>query len=107
MEIIIPHRIKPQTASICWSNLPRIVPIALRQQINEPIEFFRSPVNLGGKLLQKWRGRWIHDRVDGVEPERVEVKVGNPLQGVFDEITPYFVAAAGIEVERLPPRRLV
>src|ERR1700733_6959630 len=45
----------------------------------------------------------IVDSVDGIEAERIEVKVLQPIQCVFDEEPPYFVAVGTVVVDRLAP----
>ncbi len=49
----------------------------------------------------------IENRVHGVEAQRVDMKFGDPIQRVLNEIISYLVAERAVEIERLSPRRFI
>src|SRR5260370_10763175 len=42
--------------------------------------------------------------MDGVEPQRIDMELSNPLQRVFDEIAANVITLRAIEIDRLAPR---
>jgi hypothetical protein len=51
--------------------------------------------------------REIEDAVDGVQPQRIEMELGKPVQRVVDDEAADGVAAATVVVDRWSPRRAV
>ena len=76
---------------------PRIVAIGFgNQPAGRPARGARRASSVRtarGQLGQKRIGRLIDDGMDRIEPQRIDVKFIDPAQGVFDEISPHFVAA--------------
>src|SRR5204862_6936872 len=46
----------------------------------------------------------VEDRVDGVEPEPVDVALAHPGARVLDEVAPYALGLWAVEVDRAAPR---
>jgi len=59
------------------------------------------------QLGEQMGRRAVHDVVDGVEPQPVEVVVADPVQGVVDDEVPHRARARTVEVHRVAPRRPV
>src|SRR5436853_331881 len=59
------------------------------------------------EVLQERLGGVIDDGVHGVDAQRIDVKLLDPLQGVVDEEPAHVVAVRPVEVQRRAPRRLV
>jgi hypothetical protein len=67
----------------------------------------RARAHGGGQVLQERLGGVIDDGVHGVDAQRIDVKLVDPLQRVVDEKPADVVAVRSVEVERQTPRRLV
>ena len=64
-------------------------------------------MHASGQLSQKRIGRLIDDGVNGIEPQRIDVELVDPAQGVLDEVPPHFVAAGPFEIDGRPPGRVM
>lgn len=59
------------------------------------------------KLGKKREGAGVENPVYGVESQRIDVKILQPVQRVADKEMPHLVAVRPIEVQRRSPRRFV
>ena len=107
MKIIVPHGVESPAACFAGADDSSIVPVALWKYVNIPFELLRFFVNGGAKLFQEGPSRRIDDGVDRIEAKGINVEVGNPLQGIFDEIAANLVAHATVEIDGFAPRRPV
>ena len=55
------------------------------------------------QLFEEGIRRMIQDGVYGVQTESVEMKVGDPIKRVIDEVAPYVIAIGAVEIHRRPP----
>src|SRR5699024_5256504 len=60
-----------------------------------------------GQLGQQVGGGVVDERVHGVQPQRVQVEVGQPAQRVVDDERAHLAAAGAVQVHRLTPRGVV
>src|SRR5579863_1585048 len=60
-------------------------------------------MNSDTELLQKLARRRIDDCMDRVETKRIDVELGDPLQGVLDEVVAYLVAVGSVKIEGFAP----
>ena len=60
-----------------------------------------------GQFLEQMHGLVVVQGMDGVEPQSVQVVVGEPLPDVVGDEGPHLIAAGSVEVDRHPPGRLV
>ncbi len=107
VEIVIPDRVESPAAHFRRAHHAGIVAIVLRDQVNVPPEFLRLRMNGCAQLLEKCLRGGINNRVDGIEPKRIDVVIVHPLQRVLDEIAPHIVAICIGKINRLSPRRFV
>ncbi len=107
MEPVVPERVETQAAFLNGSCEPRIVEIALRDQVKGAAGGIRFAVHGFGQLFQEGTRRLVDDAVDRVEAERVDMILPDPVAGVLDEEAPHVVAPGAVDVQCRTPRRLV
>src|SRR5690606_25840720 len=83
---------------------PRIVEVALRDQHQVPTQPRAERLDLESELLEKMNRRVIHDRMHGIDPQAVEVILGQPHERVVTEISAHLLAPIAVEVDGIPPR---
>src|SRR5262245_7618550 len=59
------------------------------------------------KLFEEIQRRLIENRMNSVEPERIDVIVGDPFQGIKNEKATDLIALRVIEIQARTPRRFV
>jgi len=103
MKIIAPLSVHADAAQLCGPDQPSVVEIAFRnQQALPPVaggEFLR----LLHQLLQKGFSGKIVDGMHRIEPQRIDMEVPEPVQGVLQEVASHLVAVGAVEVDRLAP----
>src|ERR1035438_686413 len=92
MEFVIPLRIPPVPSARSRLDHPNIVEIAFRDQPRLTSQQRRLLVESVGELCQKVRGAEIVNAVNRIQPQRVDVIFGQPVQSVVDEKLPDAVA---------------
>src|SRR5580693_1897476 len=107
VKIVIPHRVESPSACLRRADHPRIVSIALRDQMDVPAERLGPGMNGCAKLFEERSRGGIHNRVDGVEAKCIDVEVRDPFQRIFDEISADLIALCVIEIDSLSPWRFV
>ncbi len=107
MKIIVPLGIQTIAAELAGANQTRIVRGALRKKKDLAIEVFCLQVDFICQLFEKGERRVIQDRMDRVEPQGIEVKFGDPIESVFDEVAPDMVALGAVKIDGRAPGRLV
>jgi hypothetical protein len=107
VKVIIPLRIETVSSEIHMPNETGVLKVALRNEIDSSVQPLCFVVHCHGEFLQKRLGGSIHDTVDGVDSESIDVELGYPRKSVFDEIATYFIAVRPIKVEGWPPRDMV
>ena len=80
-----------------------VVAVALGDHVDVPPGCSAHVVHRVGELLHERLRARIDDRVHGVEAQRVDVELVDPLQRVLDEEAAHVVAAGAVEVERRRP----
>src|SRR5882672_1215034 len=60
-----------------------------------------------GHLLEHMTCAEVEDLVYRVEPQCVDMVLGEPVQSIVDEETPHIVALGAIEIDRCTPRRSI
>src|ERR1700722_1958269 len=103
MEIIIPDGGKAPAPKFGGANHVRVVAITFRHEMYEPLGPFRKCPNRGGQLFDEWPSRNIKNRVDGVEPQCVDMKFVKPLQRIINEMAADRIALRTFEVQSVSP----
>src|SRR5262249_39375235 len=107
VEIVGPLGIKAMPALVRTQKDFGIVQVALGDYVNMSR---RTCCNLVSDLLDgrhDMEGTEIKNRMDGVKPQAIEVKVLQPHAGVIEHVVPNGIRAGPVVVERLSPRCLV
>ena len=84
-----------------------IVVGAFRDQKNLPIEPFRGAMDFCAEFFEKSHRGIVDNRVAGVEAQRIDVEVTDPIQSILNEIVSYFIAELAVEIHRRSPRSIV
>ncbi len=107
VEVVAPDGVEAEAAERPLPHEAGVVGVALGDHVDRTAERRRLGVDGSRELLEERPGRSVHERVDGVEPEAVHVKVADPVEGVLEEEAPHLVRAGPVEVERCAPGRRV
>ena len=99
MKVIVPLCVQAVSAQFGWPDDPRVVECALRDHIHPPIQRGALLMDTFGKLFEEVQCGVIENRVNRVEPQRIEVIIGNPLHRVRDEKVTDLIAVGIIEVQ--------
>ena len=105
MKVIAPLRVNAIAADRRGTYDTGIVKIAFRDQRQMPAAKRCQVGHLRGELFEKVHGRGVHDRVHGIDAQRVEMIVTQPHQGIVAKKSPHGDAVRAVEIYRLPPRR--
>ena len=103
VKIVIPlgiERIAPQFA---WSDDAGIVQRTLGDGINPPIQALGTSVQRQAEFFEKRLGGVVDNGMDGIEPQCVDVELGDPEEGIVDEKAPDFIAVRPIKIEGRRP----
>src|SRR6185295_19363060 len=103
MEVIVPLRVKAVTTLLARANQAGIVIGAFSDQKHLPFEPLRGAMNLAAEIFEKSYRCMIEYCVHGIYAQRVDVKLSKPIQGVLNEVIPYFVAERAVEIQRRSP----
>src|ERR1051326_3237324 len=107
MKIIAPLSIKRIATMRAIVQQPRIVQIALCNQMQRPAHARGDCSNDRLEFCQKMARAEVEDAVDCVQAEGVELVVFQPVHCVLDKEPPPLVAVLAIEIDRLSPRSAV
>ena len=55
------------------------------------------------QFFEKSDRRMVENRVHGVEPERIDVKLADPVKRVLNEKVSYLITPRSVEIERRHP----
>src|SRR5262249_19112018 len=101
VEVIVPQRVQAESSFFDGIELFRALRLVLADQ-NDP-----ARRGLGtrprGDLRGDVRSRGIEEALDRIETQSVEVKLPDPVRGVFDDELANGPAHRAIEVDRLAP----
>ena len=103
VEVVRPLRVQTQPAVVAGRGDTPVVLIGLGDQQELPVVRIRGL----RQLLQERPGGLVHDPVDGVEPQRIDMELARPAQRVLHEAPSHVVRARPVEVDRLAPRRAI
>ncbi len=107
VEVIVPLRVVTEAAHFGSTDDPGIVQIAFRHKIDPAPDALAEAMDAIGQLPKKRPGRSVDDCVNGIQTQGVDVVLLEPLQAVLNEEFPHAVAACLVEVDRVPPGRVV
>ncbi len=107
MQFITPLRVQPIATQFDRAQQPVIPPVIFRNQHDFPVQTLRLLMHRRDQCFQKGIGRKIEHGMGGIQPQPVDVKFGDPVQGIFDEEAPHVVAVRPIEIQPCPPRRMI
>src|SRR5262245_23073810 len=107
VKIVIPLGIEGIAPQLVWSDDAGIVQGTLGDGVNPPIQLFGASVQRQAEFFEKWLGGLIDNRMGGIEPQGIDVELGDPEEGIVDKKTTDFIAVRPIEVEGGPPWGLV
>ena len=103
VEVVGPHAVAAPAAALARAHDLGVVHPALGDHERRR----REPVHARGQRPHDVDGAAVDDRVDGVEPQAVEVEVADPALGALEHPLAHAVGAGVVEVDRLAPERLV
>ena len=103
MEIVRPLGVDAVAAVLPGAHDPRIVEVAFGDQHPGTAGLALQRIHLGRQLLQDVHRRGVHDGVDGVDPEPVQVIVPQPHERVVAEEPAHLVAIGTVQVHRVSP----
>ena len=107
VEVVVPLGVATHATALLRSDEPRVVGGALRDQPDVTPGLLRVRVDRVDERFHEGIRTRIGDRIHGIEPERVDPEVGNPLERVLHEEVAHFVRAGAVEVEGVAPWRAV
>ncbi len=101
MKIVVPGGVEPKTALLDRSQQPRVLMLVFGDDERLP---------RAGRLAHATRdrrqyvvGRIVNNRMDGVDPQTIDVELVDPIAGIGDEELADRAAMLGVEVDRLAP----
>ena len=107
VKIIIPVSIQTIPPKVGRTHQAHIVEVALRHQIEFPVPALSSPAHRCGQFGHEWLRRQIHNGMEGVQAQGVNMIFRAPKEGVVDEEAPHLIAVRAVEVEGRPPGGVV
>ena len=107
VKVVAPLGVEAVSPFIRRGYDPRVVQVALGDQIGHPVLFLPEVPHGPGELGKERGGAEVHDAVDRVEAQRVHVELPEPVEGVLPEIPAHLVAEGTVEVHGGPPRGAV
>src|SRR6476661_1615308 len=107
VKVVVPLRIEAKAVLRGGSDDARVVEIALRDRVDRAAQLLSALADRRGEVLQEGLGGVIDDCVYGVDAQRIDMKLVDPLQCAVDEEPSHVVALGTVEVDRQSPRRLV
>ena len=107
VEVVAPLRVEAVPSFVPGRDDPRVVQVALRDQVNHPALLLPEVPHGPGELGEERGGAEVHDAVDRVEAQRVDVELPQPVEGVLLEKPPDLVAEGAVEVHGGSPRSAV
>ena len=103
VEVVGPVELEPPAALVDRTDRPRVVEAALGDQQGARVDG-PHPV---GQLGQQVAGARVDDRVEGVDPQPVDVEVAHPALGALQHPLAHRAGGGVVEVRRASPRRRV
>ena len=107
VEVVGPHGVEPEPAFRGRQHDLAIVVVGLGGDVQGPVEQRRLLARRLGQLGQHVHGARVEDRVDGVQPQPVDVELAHPVTRVVDEVPAHALAVGPVEVDGVAPRRAV
>jgi hypothetical protein len=107
VKVVTPLCVDAVAVGLARPDHCRVVQVALGNEHQMAAEDVFERVDLLGQLLEEVPRRGVDERVNGVEPQAVEVVVAEPHRRVVAEEPAHLVAAGVIEVHGVAPRRVV
>src|ERR1700722_2983549 len=107
MKVIGPLRIDFVSPLLPVRDDPRIIQIALRDQMDRPPEPLRQLCHARLQLRQEWKRAEIENPMYCIQPKRIKVILLKPVKRVFAEESPHLIAAPPVVVDGLSPRRAI
>ena len=97
VEVVAPLRGQAHAAGHPRGDHAGVVEVALGDQGQRPADGDRQLVDLLRHLLEHVRGPLVDQRVDGVEPQPVDVHVAQPHQRVVDDVAAHLVGVGAAD----------
>src|SRR5712692_3444604 len=107
MKIIAPLCVEPPSSRADIGDDPAVVEITLGNDQDGPPQRSGLGVHSLTQFLQYMRRAGVTDAMDRIQAQGIDMILGDPVQGIIDEIAAYLGAAFTIEVHSLTPRSLV
>ena len=101
VEVVVHRRVEAVAVPVPGPQHDRVLGLVLGHQQELPGRGGGS--GGGGDGGEDVLGGGVEDGLGGVDPEAVEVELGNPVDGVGDEELPHRARLGVVEVERLAP----
>jgi hypothetical protein len=106
MQVVAPLGVEREAGRL-RSEYARIIEVALADHDDFPLEPGALDVHRIRQLPQHMAGAEVVDPVDRIEPEPVDVVLGDPMERVVDHEAPNLVAVRAVVVDRRTPGSLV
>jgi hypothetical protein len=103
MEVVVPLRVQAVTSEFPRTDYLGVVEGTFGDDIDTSPESLCLLVHSRGQFFQKGIGRKIQDGVDGIDSEGINVKLRDPIKGIFDKKTADLIAVWPIEVDGETP----
>src|SRR5579871_1178849 len=81
-----------------------VVQIAFRDDVNAPSELTSLLMNRCSQLLQYVAGAEVEDAVHRIQPKRVHMKFGDPVECILNKKAADAVTVGAVKVESVSPR---
>src|SRR6266849_2897632 len=107
MKIVAPLRCHLESALAPPTQDASVIQIAFSNHRNVSPNPRGERVYFRRQLRKKRKRAGIKNSVNGVEPQRVDVKILEPVEGVIDEVTANLIAVRTVKVERRSPGRFI
>ena len=107
VEVVRPVGVETVSAHFPSPHPARVVGVDFRDHECAPAQGVALRVDRLADLLRDVHRTQIHDPVGGVEPKPVQVILGDPVDRVVHDVATDLVAVRSVEVEPVPPRRLI
>src|SRR5215510_10243279 len=107
MEIVAPLRVESPSPPTNIGDDSVVIEVTFGNDQDGPPQCSGLSMNSLTQLLHYVGRASVKDAVDRIQPQHINMVLGNPVQGVIDEIAAYLGAAFTIEVHSLTPRSLI
>src|SRR5262245_54113835 len=103
MKVVVPLGVTSVPSLLPRTNHPDIIQRTFKYQVHVSLQFLSSAVDRLRQLCQERPGRLVEDGVHGVKAQRVEMKLSNPIERIFDEEAAHVITVRPVKVNGISP----